>query len=178
MRLSHKLQDPPKLYRHHHNLLCSISISVLLSCNLLQVLRNAATRAPAMLSTEGWSEASVSVPWLSILLALAACLLFAKVVFDSRQAGLSHIPGPQLAKYTNLWGAWTALQLSRAKSGAAVASFSRDLQRNYGSVVRTGPKTVTILDPQAIPLVYGVRAKLDKVWSQELGSLVSLTTVG
>lgn len=85
------------------------------------------------------------------------------LIRDSRRANLSHIPGPFFARYTNAYSALSALRLSRARSAAAVASYSRSLERKYGLVVRTGPNTVTILDPHAIQLVYGVRSKLDKV---------------
>jgi hypothetical protein len=114
-----------------------------------------------------WLLSEVSLP--GITLTIAAALVFALVIqllVQSWTSGLGHVPGPPLARYTNLWAAIHALKLSSAKSGPAVAEFSRRLQREYGSTtVRTGPRTVTILDPAAIQVVYGVRQKLDRVRS-------------
>ena len=35
--------------------------------------------------------------------------------------------------------------------------------QDYGDVVRVGPKTVAVMDPEAIPSVLGQKARLDKV---------------
>ena len=87
-------------------------------------------------------------------------LFCAVLYFDSKRAGLSHIPGPFFARYTSVWGlyaAWTCI-----RSGDKT-SFYRGLQARYGDVIRTGPRAVTVIDPAAVPVIYGVRSKLDKV---------------
>lgn len=113
--------------------------------------------------TEWLTNLTLSLGIGLAVFAVILCTSIAVVLINSSTSTLSHVPGPFLARYTNVWGAYTAIQLSKAKSGAAVASFSRDLQRKYGTTVRTGPNTITILDPRAIQPVYGIRAKLDKV---------------
>lgn len=111
-----------------------------------------------------WPVGDVAI-WnaTAILAVVLLCIGTLSLLANSTSAGLSHIRGPSLAKYTNAYGAVVALKLSRARSGPVVAKFSRKLQAKYGTTVRTGPNSVTILDPRAIPPVYGVRAKLDKV---------------
>lgn len=82
------------------------------------------------------------------------------LIVDSKRAGLSHIPGPCLARYTDAWAlhrAWSA-----QKHGDKAKSL-RLLQHQYGDVVRTGPRSVTVFDPLAVPTIYGVRTKLNKV---------------
>ncbi|KAL2880404.1 hypothetical protein SGCOL_004121 [Colletotrichum sp. CLE4] len=37
-----------------------------------------------------------------------------------------------------------------------------DLRDKYGDVVRLGPRSVTVFDPSAVPVIYGVRSRLDK----------------
>ena len=83
-------------------------------------------------------------------------------VLESRRAGLSHIPGPFWARYTDAWALYTAWKILRSRNKVGA---QRALQARYGDVVRTGPRSVTIFDPAAIPAIYGVRSKLDKVRS-------------
>ena len=97
-------------------------------------------------------------------------LLLLQLVITSRKAGLSHIPGPFLARYTDLWRfyhswrAWNELQ-----------DFSGPLTREYGDVVRIGPNTVAVFDPAAIPTIYGTSNRLEK-GEGYLAFVVSLPT--
>lgn len=107
---------------------------------------------------------SAPIYWALGLLPLCCCLF---LIISSRRAGLSGIPGPFIARYTdayNLYYAW-----STNRKGDRVSHY-RALQQRYGDVVRTGPKTVTVIDAAAVPVIYGLRSRLNKV-SSPLGSL-------
>ncbi|KAJ5135232.1 uncharacterized protein N7515_004510 [Penicillium bovifimosum] len=94
------------------------------------------------------------------IISLFVCiLLLAVTIYNSRKSGLSHIPGPFLARYTDAWNLWLAW--STLHNGTGPSSY-RKLQAKYGSVIRTGPNSVTVLDPSAVPTIYGVRSHLAK----------------
>ncbi|KAH6950319.1 cytochrome P450 [Ilyonectria sp. MPI-CAGE-AT-0026] len=62
---------------------------------------------------------------------------------------LRHIPGPFLARFTDLW------YLGRVRRG----HFERDniaLHRKHGPIVRYGPNRYSFDHPQAAPIIYGV----------------------
>ena len=82
------------------------------------------------------------------------------LLINSRCANLSHIPGPLLARYTDLWNFFQAWKIVR---WGGKVEFYQELQAQYGDVVRVGPRSVVVLDPAAVPIIYGVRARLDKV---------------
>ena len=100
---------------------------------------------------------SGTAPKLALLFLLGLCALILKLVFDSRRAGLSHIPGPFLARYTDLWRFYQAVK------GFGKQGFMPEKLESYGEVVRIGPTTVAVFDPAAIPTIYGTGSRLDKV---------------
>ncbi len=87
-------------------------------------------------------------------------LLCSWLIVNSKKARLSHIPGPFLARYTNAWSLYIAWKCVNHANRTVV---QQKLQARYGDVVRTGPRSVTVLDPAAVSVIYGVRSKLDKV---------------
>lgn len=93
--------------------------------------------------------------------AIIVSVFVAFLIVSSRRAGLSNIPGPFLARYTDTWALYYAWKI--AHYGLDKVSYYRQLQAHYGIVIRTGPRSVVVLDPAAVPLIYGVRAKLNKV---------------
>jgi hypothetical protein len=95
-----------------------------------------------------------------ILTAVTLTTTFLYLEFNSRKAGLSHIPGPFLARYTQAWSLYAAWHTNRHDNRV---TFQRQLQAQYGDIVRTGPCSVTVLDPAAVPVIYGVRSRLNKV---------------
>lgn len=70
-------------------------------------------------------------------------------------SSLDKIPGPSLARYTNLWAAY---ECSKGHS----ETLYRDLHARYGPYVRIGPKRVIFNNPELIPKVYGVNSNLVK----------------
>lgn len=79
------------------------------------------------------------------------------LIIHSRNAKLDHIPGPFLARYTNLYSLYKSW-----KSGQDT-DFLHHLHRRYGDVVRTAPRMVSVADPEAVELIYGLKARLSKV---------------
>lgn len=110
----------------------------------------------SILQTGDFQQDQIAV----FLIAGSLLWLVAAALFNSKRAGLSHIPGPFIARYTNLWAVYVAWKTEKDGNRA---SFNRKLQARYGDVVRTGPRSVSVMDPAAIPVIYGVRSKLDKV---------------
>jgi hypothetical protein len=95
-----------------------------------------------------------------IYIAASAILLviFYHVV-KSQQYGLSHIPGPFIARYTDAWRAYKAWRFNHFKDGV---NYQTELLGKYGDVVRIGPNTVLVLDPEAINSVLGFKERLEK----------------
>ena len=70
---------------------------------------------------------------------------------------LSHVPGPFWARFT---GFWLASKFWRNEGFHEIAL---DLDKEYGPVVRYGPKSVLFSDPSAIPVIYGTTNAFRKV---------------
>jgi len=90
------------------------------------------------------------------LMIASTILLFFRLLFHSFTPVLRDIPGPFLAKFTNLW------RLIETWKGHHERTM-QDLHHRYGPVVRTGPNIVSLTDPDAIEGIYGVKADLPKV---------------
>jgi hypothetical protein len=95
-------------------------------------------------------------PYYAILGVLFACLVIA--VIRSKAAGIDHIPGPFLARYTDALRAYLAFKYS----GRETNLFMK-LHEKYGDLVRVGPRSVSVLDPQAVSTIYNVKARLNKM---------------
>lgn len=70
--------------------------------------------------------------------------------------GLRSIPGPVVARFSSFYRPW------KIANGDA-PEFYLKLHERYGKIVRTGPKTVDISDPRALPIIYGISSKFLKV---------------
>lgn len=68
---------------------------------------------------------------------------------------LSKLPGPALARYTNIW------RIKNAASGQPHVNF-QNLHKCYGRVVRIGPNHVSLSDPAQIQEIYGISSKYTK----------------
>lgn len=62
---------------------------------------------------------------------------------------LRHIPGPILAKFSDLW------RLYAVWHGDAEITYFK-LHQQYGDVVRVGPNCASISKPDVIPSIYGI----------------------
>lgn len=71
--------------------------------------------------------------------------------------GLSDIPGPTLAKYTRLWKLHNVWKGDHHNTAIA-------LHREHGHLVRIGPKHISVGDPKAIPIIYGLNKGFTKVF--------------
>ena len=69
---------------------------------------------------------------------------------------ISHIPGPIIASCTGFWRLWDVHR------GSAHLTHIK-LHQQYGHLVRIGPNHVSVGDPKAIPIVYGLKTGFTKV---------------
>ena len=91
-----------------------------------------------------------------LFIALAGVALIHRLLSDAFAPGLKDIPGPWLARFTDLW------KLLQARDGTAMTGM-RAAQARYGDVVRIGPRDVLVSEPGAIEQVFGVKANWPKV---------------
>ena len=97
------------------------------------------------------------VPFLLGQLALVfPFLLLSHFVWFYVQSPLKNIPGPFLAKFTNIWRLMN--QLTRRSHRTQIW-----LHERHGSAVRLGPNLVSLSDPSLIKVVYDVRGNYIKV---------------
>ena len=68
---------------------------------------------------------------------------------------LSNIPGPFVAKVSDIWISWETLRTRRAQTLAA-------LHRKYGSVVRVAPNEISFSDPAVYRDIYGKNKYIKK----------------
>ena len=69
---------------------------------------------------------------------------------------LKHIPGPFLAKFTDLWRLLDVYQGETQLTQQA-------LHRKYGVAVRMGPNCVSLSDPRLLNTIYSKRVEFLKV---------------
>lgn len=104
-----------------------------------------------------------------LLLAVGVLLLVVRTVKSYLR--LSSIPGPFLAKFSDLWRFHA--QNSKGWSARLVR-----LHEKYGKLVRIGPNHISISDPNAVPIVYStnpVWKKVRKYPSQSITEPLHLT---
>ncbi|KAK1146756.1 hypothetical protein N8T08_002517 [Aspergillus melleus] len=80
-------------------------------------------------------------------------LIIVRLLWNRLQ--LSGIPGPWLAGYTRLWKLHNVWQGQHHHSALK-------LHRRYGPLVRIGPGHVSVSDPNAIPIIYGINKSFTK----------------
>lgn len=90
------------------------------------------------------------------------------LITKSRRKGLEHIPGPSIARYTDAWRAYKAWSLSGHDDGS---TYQSNLLGKYGDVIRIGPSTVLVQDPEAINSVLGFKERLEKAPSYNVFAL-------
>ncbi|KEF59933.1 uncharacterized protein A1O9_04781 [Exophiala aquamarina CBS 119918] len=90
-----------------------------------------------------------------ISLVLVPGLVISQLLLNYFTPGLGQIPGPVLARFTDLW------RFVDACLGHREQTILR-LHQKYGPVVRIGPNCVTVADPDALDLILGLKSNLDK----------------
>lgn len=86
------------------------------------------------------------------------------IVVRSYTTGLNGIKGPLAAKFTDAWRVIQVRRLQDQRENYQIA-----VHRKYGDVVRIGPRSVSVNDPEAIQTVLGLKARLNKVRRCVLG---------
>lgn len=85
------------------------------------------------------------------LIGIVATILISRLVINKYGGGLNHIPGPTLAPWTDLWRAVVV-------GGRRPELEHIRLHEKYGSLVRLGPRVVSLSDPAAIQVIYALNA--------------------
>ena len=96
-----------------------------------------------------------SISWQYLLGITITCALF-WLVRNRFGGGLNGIPGPFLAGWTDLWRlyvVWTRQP----------HLYHIDLHEKYGNIVRLGPRSVSVADPDAAKIIYALNAGFVKV---------------
>lgn len=89
------------------------------------------------------------------LLALLCFLLH--LVANRLRPGLHSIPGPLCASLTDIW---RLVSVARGHHQDTII----ELHRRYGSkLIRIGPNTVSVVDPEAVKVIYGLNNGFTKV---------------
>jgi hypothetical protein len=96
---------------------------------------------------------------LSSLQLGAVCVVafvFVQYISAYLASPLKKIPGPLLAKYSNLWRFWNHYSQTHIET-------QKELHKRYGSTVRLGPNTVSLADPSLVKTIYSTRGNFIKV---------------
>lgn len=86
---------------------------------------------------------------------IAIWAIYHSIIFPIFRSDLRGIPGPAIAKITDLY------RLLLVRTGV-VHEHHIALHKKYGPLVRLGPNNVSIGSPSAIPILYNVRTKYPK----------------
>jgi hypothetical protein len=94
--------------------------------------------------------------YLLTLLALAAWIT--QIIYTAYKPNLRNVPGPWLAKFTNLWRVYYAWRGDYTET-------LRKLHRQYGDVVRVGPNCVLLSGKGQMEKILGFKEDFPKVCS-------------
>lgn len=94
--------------------------------------------------------------WTVLAAFLLALTIIGSSLATAFKTSLRSIPGPFIARFSSFY------RLVKVSKGDAPV-FYRRLHEKYGPIVRTGPHTVDISDPKAVPVIYGINSKFLKV---------------
>ena len=97
----------------------------------------------------------LALPALPLLLACLVVLPLAYVVYQRRFSPFAGIPGPFLASLSRLW-------MTKHSWDGDMNRTMIDLHREIGTLVRTGPREVSVSDLTAIKQIYGAGSKFRK----------------
>ena len=97
---------------------------------------------------------SFSSPYIWIGATVVFYLLY--TISVALRSDLTRLPGPSFARFSGLY------RLSLVSGGDAPRQY-RNVHEQYGTIVRVGPNHVSVSDPNAIPVIYGIGSKFLKV---------------
>ncbi|CAO2649937.1 Nn.00g012290.m01.CDS01 [Neocucurbitaria sp. VM-36] len=86
---------------------------------------------------------------------LVIILLLSQYALAYLRSPLKKIPGPVLAKFSNLWRFFDHYRQTHIET-------QKRLHEKYGDIVRLGPTTVSIADPSLIKTIYNTRGTFVK----------------
>lgn len=90
------------------------------------------------------------------MLSFILFIIVASYLYGRFWSGLNGIPGPELAKWTRFWRFYDVW-----KGDAHHTAIG--LHKRFGSLVRIGPKHVSVSDPKEILNIYGLKGGFLKV---------------
>lgn len=90
------------------------------------------------------------------LLALTIVGVLCHVTRNYLTPGASSVPGPFLAKLSNLW---RFVDVARGRPDVTLYN----LHRRYGDYVRIGPNVVSVRNPEVVKTIYGINKGYRKV---------------
>lgn len=90
----------------------------------------------------------------ALYILLAAITL--RLLTNRYTPGLREIPGPSIARYTRLWKLYSVWKGDHHRTEIA-------LHKKYGPLVRIGPNHVSVSDPSAVSIIYGLNRGFTKV---------------
>lgn len=96
---------------------------------------------------------SVSFPAIPVVLLL---VFIVYTIYALLSDGLSHIPGPTIARVSNFWKINAAFHSDMPWRNIA-------LHRKHGPLVKVGPNMVSVNDPAAYPIINGFKRVFRKV---------------
>lgn len=91
------------------------------------------------------------------LIALCGLGVVAHLLHNKYGYGIDTIPGPFLAPFTDLW------RFCLVWRGRPEQAHIK-LHDRYGPLVRLGPNMVSVSDPDALKVIYGLATGYVKVW--------------
>ncbi|KAF2119518.1 cytochrome P450 [Lophiotrema nucula] len=86
---------------------------------------------------------------------LGVVVLFARYVIAYLNSPLKSIPGPFLARFSDVWRFWNHYRRQHIET-------QKGLHEKYGDVVRLGPNTVSLNDPSLLKTIYTTRGTFIK----------------
>ena len=86
-------------------------------------------------------------------------ILILYILLVRYRRGLRHIPGPWLTSISSIWRSIVVWRQD-------MPAMSIRLHKKHGPLVRIEPHHVSIADPEAVKIIYGVDGRYPKLWQK------------
>jgi len=100
------------------------------------------------------------IPIVGSLTVLLLVYLVGSSFWTRYKPGLRSLPGPFIASFTNLW---RLVNVARGHHYDTLLGLHRKYRSN---LVRIGPNAVSVSDPDAVRIIYGLKSGFQKVRAQ------------